>query len=207
MTPRQLIPIVTGLALLTLSACAAPKPVIPVDNRSVQPGTAVTRGGTTSMNLLGTPIKLGDPLPSVSLYDIHLKHHNLADIKGEVMLVSIVPSLDTQVCEQQTHLLGEAAGKLSPQVKRITISRDLPFAQKRFADETGFKDILFLSDYRNADFARSTGLLVDPIFLLARSVLVVDRQGVVRYIQVVPELSHLPDMLTAFAKAEELLKQ
>lgn len=206
MTPRYLIPILAGLALLTLSACAA-KPVIPVDTRSVQPGTAVTRGGTTSMNLLGTPIKLGDPLPSVSLYDINLKHHNLAEIKGEVLLVSIVPSLDTQVCEQQTHLLGESAGELSPQVKRITISRDLPFAQKRFADETGFKEILFLSDYRNADFARSTGLLVDPIFLLARSVLVVDRQGVVRYIQVVPELSHLPDLKTAFAKAEALLKE
>lgn len=207
MTPRYLIPILAGLALLTLSACAAPKPVIPVDTRSVQPGTAVTRGGTTSMNLLGTPIKLGDPLPSVSLYDLNLKQHNLAEIKGEVLLVSIVPSLDTQVCEQQTHLLGEAAGELSPQVKRITISRDLPFAQKRFADETGFKEILFLSDYRNADFARSTGLLVDPIFLLARSVLVVDRQGVVRYLQVVPELSHLPDLKTAFAKAEALLKE
>lgn len=196
-----------SLLCLALSACASSKPVIPVDTRSVQPGTAVTRGGTTSLNLLGTPIKVGDPLPSVGLYDINLKHRNLADLKGEVMLVSIVPSLDTQVCEQQTHLLGEAAGELSPKVKRVTISRDLPFAQKRFADETGFKDILFLSDYRNADFARSTGLLVDPIFLLARSVLVVDRAGVVRYLQVVPEMSHLPDMITAFAKAEELLKE
>ena len=203
---RRFFAMSATLALLVLNACAS-KPVIPVDTRSVQPGTAVTRGGTTSMNLLGTPIKLGDSLPSVGLYDINLKHHNLADLKGEVMLVSIVPSLDTQTCEQQTHLLGEAQGQLSPQVKRITISRDLPFAQKRFADETGFKDILFLSDYRNADFARATGLLVDPIFLLARSVLVVDRQGIVRYLQVVPELSHLPDMATAFAKAEELLAE
>lgn len=198
--------LLAGVTLLTLSACAA-KPVIPVDTRSVQPGTAVTRGGTTTMKLLGTPIKVGDRLPSVGLYDINLKHHDLAELKGEVMLVSIVPSLDTQVCEQQTHLLGDAGGALSPLVKRIAVSRDLPFAQKRFADETGFKNILYLSDYRNADFARSTGLLVDPIFLLARSVLVVDRQGVVRYIQVVPELSHLPDMKTAFAKAEELLKE
>jgi thioredoxin-dependent peroxiredoxin len=194
-------------ALLTLSACAAPKPVIPVDTRSVQPGTAVTRGGSTSMDLLGTPIKVGDPVPAVGLYDTNLKQRTLAEFKGEVLLVSIVPSLDTQVCEQQTHLLGEAGGQLSPQVRRITISRDLPFAQKRFADETGFKEMLYLSDYRNADFARASGLLVDPIFLLARSVLVVDRQGVVRYLQVVPELSHLPDLQTAIAKAQALVKE
>ncbi len=206
MRSRYLLTIMTLSALLALSACAA-KPVIPVDSRSVQPGTSITRGGKTTMNLLGTPIKVGDPVPSVALYDINLQLKNLADLKGEVLLVSIVPSLDTQVCEQQTHLLGEAAGQLSPLVKRVTVSRDLPFAQKRFADETGFKDILFLSDYRDAEFARASGLLVDPIYLLARSVLVVDRQGVVRYLQVVPELSHLPDLATAFAKAEELLKQ
>jgi thiol peroxidase len=114
------------------------------------------------------------------------------------------PSLDTQVCERQTHLLGEEAAKLPAGVRLVTISRDLPFAQKRFAEETGFKDILFLSDYQKSDFGQATGLLVDQIYLLARSVILVDRQGTVRYIQVVPELSHLPDMTTAFAKAAEL---
>jgi thiol peroxidase len=92
-------------------------------------------------------------------------------------------------------------------VKRITISRDLPFAQKRFAEDTGFDRILFLSDYQKAEFGRATGLLVDQIYLLARAVAVVDREGVVRYLQVVPELSHLPDMPAAFARARELAAQ
>jgi thiol peroxidase len=80
-------------------------------------------------------------------------------------------------------------------------------SRRRFAEETGFKDILFLSDYQKSDFGQGTGLLVDQIYLLARSVILVDRQGTVRYIQVVPELSHLPDMTTAFAKAAELAQE
>jgi thiol peroxidase len=143
-------------------------------------------------------------LPSVKLVDSNLKSVDPAGMQGEVLLLSVVPSLDTQVCEQQTHLLGEEGPKLPPGVRLVTISRDLPFAQKRFAEEAGFKDILFLSDYQKSDFGQATGLLVDQIYLLARSVILVDRQGTVRYIQVVPELSHLPDMTTAFAKAAEL---
>lgn len=188
---------------LLLAACAAVVPTIPVDTRSVQPGQSVTRGGTT-MQLLGTPLAVGAPLPSVRLIDSTLKTVDLASLRGEVLLLSIVPSLDTRVCERQTHLLGEAGKTLPDGILRVTISRDLPFAQQRFADETGFRQILYLSDYQQAEFGRATGLLVDQIHLLARSVAVVDRQGIVRYLQVVPELSHLPDMEAAFSKAREL---
>ena len=87
---------------------------------------------------------------------------------------------------------------------RITISRDLPFAQNRFAEEARLEDLMYYSDYKDAGFGKSTGLLVDGLMLLARSVIVVDREGVVRYIQVVPEMTHLPDMEAAFAKAGEL---
>jgi thiol peroxidase len=197
----------TALLALLLTACATTRPQIPVDTRSVQPGATVTRGGNVVLPLLGTPLAVGQKLPSVKLVDINLKTVDPAGMQGEVLLLSVVPSLDTQVCEQQTHLLGEEGPKLPPGVRLVTISRDLPFAQKRFAEEAGFKDILFLSDYQKSDFGQATGLLVDQIYLLARSVILVDRQGTVRYIQVVPELSHLPDMTTAFAKAAELAQE
>ncbi len=192
------------LIILLLAGCATTAPVIPVDTRSVNPGETVTRGGKTTLTLLGNPLQVGEKLPSVNLVDTHLKSVNLSTLHGEVLLVSIVPSLDTQVCERQTHLLGKA--QLSPGIRKVTISRDLPFAQGRFADDTGFKDILYLSDFQKADFGTATGLLVDQLFLLARSVAVVDREGTVRYLQVVPEISHLPDMEAAFAQAEKLAK-
>lgn len=207
MTRRYPVLALTTLLALLLTACASTRPIIPVDTRSVQPGTTVTRGGSTTLALLGNPIAVGQKLPSVKLIDRNLKTVDPAAMQGEVLLLSVVPSLDTQVCEQQTHLLGDDGAKKAPGVRLVTISRDLPFAQKRFAEETGFKDILYLSDYRKADFGQATGLLVDQVYLLARSVILVDRQGTVRYIQVVPELSHLPDMNTAFAKAAELAQE
>ena len=190
------------IALGFLSGCAANLPAIPVAHDSVEPGSKVTRGGKTELALLGSAIRLGDQLPSVSLVDTHLQAVDLSARRGEVLLVSIVPSLDTQVCERQTHLLGEA--ELAPGIRKVTISRDLPFAQQRFADETGFTDILYLSDFQKAEFGSQSGLLVDQLYLLARSVLVVDRDGTIRYLQVVPELSHLPDMERAVAEATAL---
>jgi thiol peroxidase len=121
------------------------------------------------------------------------------------LLISLVPSIDTKVCEAQTHYLGVEGARLPEGIERITISRDTPFAQKRFADEAKLNNITFLSDYRDGSFGRATGLLLDDLMLLSRSVIVVDGNGVVRYIQVVPELSHLPDLEAAFSKAESLL--
>ena len=119
-----------------------------------------------------------------------------------MLLISIVPSVDTQVCERQTHLLGEA--EVANGVRKITISRDLPFAQQRFVDATGFGDIQFLSDFQKAEFGSRSGLLVDQLYLLARAMLVIDQEGKIRYLQVVPELSHLPDMERAVAEASAL---
>lgn len=188
--------------LLILAGCAT-TPNIPVDHRSVDPGSKVTRGGSTELALLGDPIAVGDSLPAVKLVDVNLRSVDLSAMKGDVLLVSIVPSVDTQVCEQQTHLLGEM--KIPEGIRKVTISRDLPFAQKRFLDETGFGDILFLSDFQKAAFGQASGLLVDEIYLLARGMMVVDREGRVRYLQVVPEISHLPDMDKALTEAEAVL--
>ena len=187
--------------------CATSQPQIPFDRASSQPGTQVTFKGN-SVNLLGTPVTIGKPLPSVELVDaMTMKGVNLSTEKGYLLFLSIVPSLDTPVCEEQTHYLAEKGEKLLPSIKRIVISRDTPFAQKRFAKEAKFSHLQYLSDYKQGDFGRSTGLLTDGLMLLARSVIIVDKGGIVRYIQVVPETSHLPDMERAFEKAMELAKE
>ncbi len=193
--------------LVFLAGCASLRPKIPVEGRSVEPGTAVARG-EASFKLLGSAISIGKPLPSVNLVDaMTMKDVDPSQEKGSVLFLSIVPSLDTPVCEEQTHILGEAGQKLPQEVRRITISRDTPFAQKRFAKEAKLTRLQYLSDYKDAVFGKATGLLMDESLLLARSVILVDKKGTVRYIQVVPEITHLPDMEKAFQKATELAKE
>ena len=199
---------VTLLVFLMFSffGCATGQPKIPMDWASSQPGTQVSFRGS-SVKLLGSPVSVGKPLPSVEVVDaMSMKDVDLSKEKGSVLILSVVPSLDTPVCEEQTHYLGEKGDRLPGSVKRIVISRDTPFAQKRFAKEAKLTDLQYLSDYKQGDFGRSTGLLTDGLMLLARSVVIVDKEGTVRYIQVVPEMSHLPDMEKAFEKAIELAK-
>ena len=192
------------LSTLLLFGCATKTPQIPINFQTIEPGGVVQRG-EQRFKLLGKPLKLGDHLPDTILVKASdFQEVPLADFSGKVLLISIVPSIDTKVCEQQTHYLGEQGNRLSPDIERITISRDTPFAQMRFARETKLTDITFLSDYRDGAFGMATGLLLDDLKLLARAVLVVDRTGIVRYMQVVPQLSNLPDMETAFQKAQKL---
>jgi thiol peroxidase len=195
--------------ILTISVvfwgCAAAKPDIKVEKASVEPGGYVTFKGTEH-KLLGTPVAVGKPISSVKIVDaFSLTETDLSKMRGKVLFVSIVPSVDTKVCEAQTHYLGEEGDRLPAGVQRITISRDLPFAQKRFAEEAKLTDIQYFSDYKTGDFGRSMGLLVDDLMLLARSVIIVDQEGIIQYIQVVSELTHLPDMEAAFQKVEKMI--
>ena len=193
--------------MFSFFGCATSQPQIPFDRTSSQPGTQVSFRGNP-VNLLGSPLSVGKPLPSVELVDaMTMKPVDLSKEKGTLLFLSIVPSLDTPVCEEQTHDLGEKGDMLPGSVKRITISRDTPFAQKRFAKEAKLTNIQYLSDYKQGDFGKSTGLLTEGLMLLARSVILVDKEGIVRYIQVVPEMTHLPDMERAFARAIELAKE
>jgi thioredoxin-dependent peroxiredoxin len=197
----------TGLLILLILGCASARPKIPMEKGSVEPGASVSRG-EARFRLLGSPISIGKPLPSVNVVDaVTNKDVDLSRERGSVLFLSIVPSLDTPVCEEQTHYLGEEGQKLPPGVRRITISRDTPFAQKRFAKEARLTDLQYLSDYKEGAFGKATGLLMEGSMLLARSVVLVDKQGVVQYIQVVPEITRLPDMERAFQKATEMAKQ
>ncbi len=205
MRNKRLMIFLSSIILLVFG-CTTPQPKIPMDWASSQPGTQVSFRGN-SVKLLGSPISVGKPLPSVEVVDaMSMKNVDLSKERGSVLILSIVPSLDTPVCDEQTHYLGEKGDRLPGSVKRIVISRDTPFAQKRFAKEAKLTDLQYLSDYKQGDFGRSTGLLTEGLMLLARSVIIVDKDGNVRYIQVVPEMSHLPDMEKAFEKAIELAK-
>lgn len=196
----------TCLTTLLLFACGAKQAPFVVDSQSSVPGTQVARKGEV-LTLAGTGIRVGQKLPETRLIDaMTMQPVNLADNSHRILFISIVPSIDTKVCEAQTHFLGEQGDRLPTTVRRITISRDTPFAQARFAEEARLKDIEYLSDYKEGEFGRSVGLLIESTRLLARAVILIDAQGFVRYIQVVPDTSHLPDMERAFVEAEELAK-
>lgn len=202
---KQILLLSTVLCLtFMLGSCTTKQPPPIVDSTSVVPGTEVTRKGQV-LKLAGTGIEVGQKLPNTDLVDATtMKSVDLNDFRGSILLLSVVPSIDTTVCEAQTHYLGEEGDKLPATVKRITISRDTPFAQTRFAKEAKLEDVQYLSDYKEGSFGRSIGLLMDEPRLLARSIIIIDREGIVRYIQVVPEITHLPDMEEAFSKANSL---
>ncbi len=155
--------------------------------------------------LTGRGIKVGDKLRSVKVAKGDLSLVNITDTKGKVRILNIVPSLDTPVCEQQTHHLSEKNSGLDKTIELITISVDTPFAQGRFAKEAKIANVTFLSDYRGGDFGKTYGLLVKDLHILARTVMVVDKNNVIRYMQVTPELAQMPDMDAAFRAAKALL--
>jgi len=207
MVSNKRLIVLLSFLMVAIFGCASTQPKIPVDMASAIPGEQVNFRGKP-IKLLGSPVTVGKPLPSVELVDaMSMSNVDLSKERGAVLLLSIVPSLDTPVCEEQTHYLGEKGSVLPKDVRRIVISRDTPFAQKRFAKEAKLANLQYLSDYKQGDFARSTGLLTEGLMLFARSVIIVDKHGNVRYIQVVPEMTHLPDMDKAFEKAIELAKE
>lgn len=179
---------------------------LPIATSSAEPGQGhtVTFKGTP-LTLVGSGIKVGDALRDVKVAKGDLSLINLTDTKGKVRIINIVPSLDTPVCEQQTHHLSEKNSGLDNMIELITISVDTPFAQGRFAKEAKIANVTFLSDYRGGDFGKAYGLLVEGPHILARTVMVVDKNNVIRYLQVTPELTQLPDMDAAFRAAKALL--
>ena len=166
-------------------------------------GQEVTLKGKP-LTLMGEKMQVGQILPTVLLPDLGLNMIGLQSFKGKVTILSVVPSLDTPTCDKQTHMLSEENKGLDQTANLVTISRDLPFAQKRFAKEANIHNIQFLSDYRDAEFGKSTGLLIEESRLLARAIIVLDRDGVIRYLEVVPELAQLPKMEKALKFAQSL---
>ncbi len=182
-------------------------------NLTVAEGSALAGEGHTvlfkgsPLVLSGTGITVGEPLREVKLTQTDLSQINITDTKGKgkVRIISVVPSLDTKVCEQQTHFLSEKNKGLDKLVELITVSIDTPFAQKRFAEEAHITNVTFLSDYRGAEFGKTYGLFLKDPHILARTVMVIDVHNQVQYLQITPELAQLPDLNEAFAVAKSLI--
>jgi len=181
---------------------------IQIDTTSASTGQGSTiQFKGNPLPLSGMSIQVGDKLRSVPLAKWDLSLIDVTDTGGSVRLINVVPSLDTTVCEQQTHYLSEKNQGLDQQVTLITISVDTPFAQDRFAKEAGINNVKFLSDFRGGAFGKTHGLLLEGPHVLARAVLVVDGHNVIRYLQVTPDLGHMPDMEKAFQVARSLVNE
>jgi len=180
---------------------------IPVDAASGQTGAGHSvRMRGSAVALQGQEIRVGDSLRPAMLQDVATTGVPISERSGRVRILSVVPALQTPTCEQQTHYLSEKSGDLSERVDLVTISLDTPEVQKQFAADAEIENVTFLSDSADAAFGRAHGLLIEQPHILARAVLVVDADDVVRYLQVVPEVSHMPDMDAAFAVARRLVE-
>jgi thiol peroxidase len=145
------------------------------------------------LTLVGNEIKVGDTAPDFQTLDAALQPVKLSDYKGKVLVISTVPSLDTQICDLETKHFNDDAKKLGDDVSILTVSMDLPFAQKRWADEADVKNLQLASDHKDSSFGMAYGVLIKELRLLARTVFVIGRDGKVKYIQYVKETASEPD--------------
>lgn len=145
------------------------------------------------LTLVGDEIKVDDMAPDFEALDNDLELIKLSSFKGKVVVISTVPSLDTQICDIETKRFNDEAKRLGDDVVILTISMDLPFAQKRWCTEAGVKNVLLLSDHRDGAFGIKYGVLIKELRLLARTIFVIDTAGKVKYIQYVKETASEPD--------------
>jgi thiol peroxidase len=165
---------------------------------------AVTIHGNP-LTLVGKEIKTGAHAPDAELLDNELKPVKISAFKGKVVVVSSVPSLDTPTCDMETRRFNTEAAKLGENVIILTVSTDLPFAQKRWCGAAGVDKVKTLSDHREAAFGQAYGVLIKELRLLARSIFVVDKNGVVQYVQHVKEVSQEPDYDAVIAAVKRLV--
>jgi thioredoxin-dependent peroxiredoxin len=157
------------------------------------------------LTLLGPELKVGEKAPDFEVLDNNLNPVRLSNFKGKICLIASVPSLDTPVCDLETRRFNAEAGKLSPDIQILTISMDLPFAQKRWCGAAGVDKVITLSDHKEASFGMAYGVLIKELRLLARAIFLVDKEGTLRYLQVVEELTEEPDYDKAIGSVKALV--
>ena len=145
------------------------------------------------LTLLGREVKEGERAPDFEVLGNDMAPVKVSAFRGKVCIITSVPSLDTPVCDLETHKFNDKSAGLGQDVVILTISMDLPFAQKRWCGAAGVTRVKTLSDHREAAFGLAYGVLIKELRLLARAVFVVDREGFIRYIQQVKEVTHEPD--------------
>ena len=155
--------------------------------------------------LVGPEIKVGDKAPDFRVVDNGLAPVTLASYSGKIKVISAVPSLDTPVCDTETRRFNQEAAGFPDNVVVLTISLDLPFAQKRWCGAAGIDRVTTLSDYQERSFAAAYGIMIKELKLLARAVFIIDANDTIRYIQIVPEVTSEPDYAAVMAAARSLV--
>ena len=145
------------------------------------------------LTLVGNEVKIGQMAPDFVVIDNNLNPVVFLSYRGKICIISSVISLDTPVCDTQTRKFSEEASRLGPNVMILTISMDLPFAQKRWCGAAGVNRLQTLSDHRDASFGMAYGVLIKELRLLARAVFLVDQKGVLQYKELVQEVTSEPD--------------
>jgi thiol peroxidase len=169
------------------------------------------RTGTVTMMgdpiaLVGNEVTVGQKAPEAEVVANDLATVKLSALcRGKVCIITSVPSLDTPVCDTETRRFNEEAGKIGEGITVLTVSMDLPFAQGRWCGAAGVENVQTLSDHRSADFGKAYGVLIKDLHLLARAVFVVDREGTIRYIEVVREVTSEPNYDAALNAAKKLM--
>ena len=154
------------------------------------------------ITLIGNEVKVGDTAPDFTVLANDLSPVTLQDSKGKTRLISVVPSLDTGTCDTQTRKFNESAAELGEDVVILTVSNDLPFAQKRWCAAAGIESVQTLSDHRDLSFGKAYGVAIEELRLLTRSIFVVDSNDKVTYVEYVPEATEHPN----YEKAIEAVK-
>jgi len=165
--------------------------------------TGITTMKGIPLTLVGDEVKVGDRAPDFVVIDNNMAPFSFSSLKGKTVVISAVPSLDTPVCDKETRHFNDEAAHISEDVEIITISMDLPFAQKRWCAAAGVERVKTYSDHRDADFSTKYGVLTKETRLLARAVFVVDREGIIRHIEILDDISkepHYDTVLSAVAK-------
>lgn len=154
--------------------------------------------------LIGPELHTGDRAPNFTLINRKLQPVTMETYAGKPLLISVVPSLDTGVCSKQTQRFNDEAAARAGQVNFITVSADLPFAQARWCSSNGAEQIETLSDHRDMNFGAAYGTLVDELRIESRAVFVVDRDGIIRYVEYVPVAGQEPNYDAALAALASL---
>lgn len=155
------------------------------------------------LTLVGPEVKVGQQAPDFTLLDNELNVKTLADFDGKVKVISVVPSLDTGVCDAQTRWFNQDVTKLSDDVVVLTVSMDLPFAQARWCGAAGVNNVITLSDHKDASFGQNYGFLIEELRLLSRGVVVINKDNKVTYVEYVPEVTNPVNFDAVLAAVKE----
>lgn len=159
------------------------------------------------VTLIGEAVQVGDKAPNFTVLANDLSAVTLDDSKGKVRLISVVPSLDTGVCAAQTRKFNEEAAALGDDVRVLTISVDLPFAQARWCGAEGIDAVQTLSDHKDLSFGNAYGIVIEELRLLARAVFVVNQNDEIVYVEYVPEVTDHPNYDEAISAVNEALNK